>query len=68
MVEILELRMGQCNPNFFERIFNDKKIYLNLVEHFRFIFTKVLVMKITLGLYLYCKALDYFFELALRMP
>ena len=38
------------------------------MKHFRLIFTKVLLTKIWLGLYLYNSALSYFLELELRMP
>lgn len=60
--------MGQCNPNFFDRIFYDKRTELDMVKHFRILFTKALVAKITLGFFLYNKALVYFFEISLRMP
>ena len=41
---------------------------LGLLKHFRFIFTKILVAKLMVLLYVYNKALNYFFEVQLRMP
>ena len=63
--EILELRVGQSNPDLLEKIFSEKKIDLGMLSHLRYLFTKLLFVKLIMAFYLYNKGLNYFFEQAL---
>ena len=68
ILEILELKIGKGSPDLLQKSLNDKVRELGLLKHFRFIFTKILVAKLMLALYVYNKALNYFFEMHLQMP
>ena len=66
--EVIELRKGYSDTNLFKRMVRERAGNLELLRKFRFIFTKVLLAKFAIGIYLYNNALIYFTEKSLVMP
>ena len=60
------LRMGRID--LFRELFAEKRRNLDILLVFRGLFTKLLWTKIALAIYLYNRALKYFFERPLTVP
>ena len=66
--EVIELRKGYSDTNLFRQMMRERAENLKLLGKFRLIFTKVLLAKFAIGIYLYNNALIYFTEKNLIMP